>query len=431
MSVNDISRRGFLAGASALLAAKPRLALSQSDDDFLEDLTHRAFLFFLEQSDPHTGLVLDRVRANGSPIPGRNLDAASTALTGFYLTAMCIGFQRRWVDPNELRERVRASLRHLANAQEHVRGWYYHFVNRKNGERVWGCELSTIDTALLLAGVLTAQQYFEQDGEIFSLASRIYERVDFPWMWDSQTGLIRMGWTPEKGLLRAEWVGYDEQSILYILGIASPTDPIPARAWYSFLRDPIELAGFKFFGRGPIFTHQYSQAWLSLANLRDGPPFNIDYFQNSVLATYALRAWCISLRGMYPSYSENMWGISASDSDIGYVIWGDPLTRRDVDGTVVPCAPGGSLMFAPEICLPPLRYMYDHFAEYIYGRYGFVDAFNPQTMWVNPDVVGIDVGITLLSAENLRTGAIWQWFNRSPDIQRAMKYVFQPSLSAA
>ena len=426
--MKTLSRRAFVALAASLPAlSRAEYHLSRSDDDFLEDLSRRIFLFFWEQGDPHTGLVLDRVRANGSQIPGRNLEAASTALTGFLLTAMCIAHQRRWREPNEIRERVRAALRHLTYNQEHVRGWYYHFANRKNGDRIWGSELSTIDTALLLAGVLAAQQYFEDDDEIFNLASTVYQRVDFQWLLDKETGLLHLGWNPEKGFLRAEWTAYDEQAILYMLGIGSPTSPISPRSWYLFDREPIEFCGYKYAGRGPLFTHQYSQAWLSLANLRDGPPYSIDYFQNSVTATYAHRALCLSLRSMYPNYSENLWGVTASDSDIGYVIWGDPLSRRDIDGTVVPCAAGGSLMFAPEICLPTLRYMYDQFAEYIYGRYGFVDAFNPQTLWVNPDVVGIDVGITLLSAENLRTKNVWKWMSRSPDIQRAMNQVFQPS----
>src|SRR5262249_29147976 len=163
--------------------------------------------------------------------------------------------------------------------------------------------------------------------------------------------------------------------------------------------------------------------WLDLAGLRDGPPFGIDYFQNSIVATYANRAFCLSLRGIHPHYSELLWGVSASDSDIGYVSWGSPFSRKDMDGTVVPCAPGGSLMFAPEICLPALRYMHEQFALLTYGRYGFVDAFNPRTLWVNPDVVGIDVGITLLSAENLRSGNVWRWFNRSTDVQRAMNQI--------
>jgi hypothetical protein len=424
--MTDLSRRSFLSLAAALPALFGfRGLIPSSDDVFLEDLSTRAFLFFWEQSDPQTGLVLDRVRANGDNIGGRNLEVASTAVTGFALTAMCIASERRWMDPNRLRERVRATLRHFVYHQEHVRGWYYHFVDRSNGTRVWASELSTIDTALLLAGVLTAQQYYRDDDAIFTLASSIYNRVDFHWMLDNQTNLLHMGWRPETGLLRGEWASYDEQSILYLLGIGSPTYPIAATSWYRFDRPTVETHGYKFVGRGPLFTHQYSQAWLNLANLRDGPPLRIDYFKNSVTATYAHRAHCLAMRGMYPNYSENLWGITASDSDIGYVIWGDPLSRSDVDGTVVPCAAGGSLMFAPEICLPALRYMHRQFANLIYGRYGFADAFNPQTLWIDSDVVGINLGITLLSAENLRSGNVWRWFNRSIDVQRATAQIFQ------
>ena len=244
-------------------------------------------------------------------------------------------------------------------------------------------------------------------------------------MLNKRNRLLYMGWDPEKGRLRAERVSYFEQAILYLLGLGSPTYPIPSECWYRFDRPPMEAYGYKFVGHGPLFTHQYSQAWLYLAGLRDGPPFEIDYFQNSVAATYAHRAYCLSLRGFNPTYSEHLWGITASDSDIGYVIWGDPLSRREIDGTVVPCAPGGSLMFAPEICLPALRYMHEKFAKYVYGRYGFADAFNPLTLWVDPDIVGIDVGITLLSAENLRSGSVWRWFHRSPYIQRATDQLFR------
>ena len=421
------SRRSFLAFASALpAAAQAKFSLSRTDDEFLDDLSHRAFRYFWEQADASTGLVLDRSRCNGSLVRGRNLEVASTALTGFYLTALCIGAERRWRDTAEIRERVRQALRHLLLNQENVRGWYYHFTNRKSGERIWRSELSTIDTAFLLAGVITAQQYFSNDAEIVQLAAALYYRVDFPWMLDQSTGRLRMGWTPEAGFLRAEWTDYDENAILSILAIGSATNSIGPATWYSFRRGQMILCGYRFVGRGPIFTHQYPQAWLRLANLRDGPPFQIDYFQNSVIATYAFRELWRSLRGIYPEYTENLWGVTPSDSDIGYVIWGNPASRRDLDGTVVPCAAAGSLMFAPEICIPALQYMHSEFADLIYGPYGFADAFNPLTGWVNPDIVGLDVGITLLSAENLRSGNVWKWFNQSADIQQAMRLIFQP-----
>ncbi|MGH9404728.1 MAG: glucoamylase family protein [Terriglobia bacterium] len=424
--MTNLSRRSLLSLAAALpLASLGRGIISRSDDAFLEDISRRAFRYFWEQSDANTGLVLDRARADGAGITGRNLEVASMALTGFALTAMCIASERRWMSSAQIRERVRAALRHLTHRQEHVRGWYYHFVNRKTGERVWKSELSTIDTALLLAGVLTAQEYYADDAEIPRLASDLYRRVDFAWLLDSQTGLLHMGWSPEKGLLRAEWAAYDEEMILYLLAIGSPEFPIPVSAWYRFRRDPMNLFGYRFVGRGPLFTHQYSQAWLRLRGLRDGAPFGIDYFQNSAVATYAHRAYCLSLRGYYPDYSPRLWGVTASDSDIGYVVWGGPLSRGDLDGTVVPCAAGGSLMFAPEICLPVLRYAHDRFAPYVYGRYGFADAFNPRTLWVDTEVVGINLGITLLSAENLRSGAVWRWFSRSPNIRRTVGQVFR------
>jgi hypothetical protein len=329
------------------------------------------------------------------------------------------------MDPNLVRERVRSTLRYFVRDQEHVRGWYYHFVNRKNGERVWNSEISTIDTAMLLAGVITAQEYYAGDADIFQLASVLYRRVDFEWLLNKDTGFLRMGWDPETGLFRSEWKAYDEEALLLLLGIGSPTYPIPAQSWYKPERQKAEIGGYRYIGRGPLFTQQFSQAWLPLKGLRDGQPLGMDYFQNSVIATYANRAYCLGLRGIFPHYSEWLWGITASDSEIGYIGWGGPKTRKDLDGAVVPCAAAGSLMFAPEICLPALRYMKEKFGSLIYGRYGFVDAFNPGSLWVNPDVVGIDVGITLLSAENLRTGRVWRWFGQSPDVRRPMGRVFQ------
>ncbi len=417
-----LSRREFLFGAAAL----PLIA--RAEDDFLEDLSRRAFLYFWEQADPQTGLVLDRVRADALHSKRQSLDVASTANTGFGITSFCIAAERGWQPRAAVRERVAASLRHLAYKQEHVRGWFYHFVNRKSGDRVWKSELSTIDTALLLGGVLTAGEYFADDPEIPRLARTIYERVEFSWMLDSRTDLLRMGWYPEKGFLRAGWVDYREEAILLLLAIGSPTFAIPVRCWYAFERDRAEFDRYHWVGRGPIFTHQYSHAWIDFRAKRDGAPFELNYFDNSVVATYAHRAFCLSLRGEFPSFSENLWGISPSDSEIGYIIWGDTGTKRDFDGSVVPSAAGGSLMFAPEICLPALLYMHDEFAPLVYGRYGFVDSFNPQSSWSNPDYVGIDQGITLLSAENLRSGNVWRWFGQNERVQWAMGQLFTSAL---
>jgi hypothetical protein len=350
---------------------------------------------------------------------------ASLASTGFALTAMAIGSRRQWKPAGEIQGRVRRTLRHLAYAQEQERGWFYHFVDTHSGERVWKSELSTIDTALLLAGVLTAQQCFAADAEVVRIAQEIYARVDFAWMLDPASNCLRMGWKPESGFLRAVWEDYRENLILSILAIASPTHPVPASSWYAFRRDPVVFEDFRFVGAGPLFTHQFSHAWLDLEGVRDGAPLQLDYFWNSAVATLAHRRYCLSLRGMFPGYSENVWGITPSDSDIGYLGWGG-YSRRDIDGTVVPCAAAGSLMLTPEISLAALETMRDRFGPYVYGHYGFSDAFHPITGWANPDVVGIDLGITLVSAENLRTRSVWNWFNRQPNIRQAMRRIFVP-----
>lgn len=426
--MKTLSRRAFLKSAVAIPAcAMGAYELTPSDHTFLEDLSRRAFLYFWEQADANTGLVLDRAQSDGGRRKSRSRNVASMASTGFGLTALCIAFERRWKNPNELRERVRTTLRHFAYEQPQRFGWFYHFVDRDTGERAWGCELSSIDTALLLAGILTAQECFGFDPEIPRLAQTIYERVNFQWMLDPVTQCLRMGWKPEIGFLRSAWVAYRENVILNLLALGSPTHPLPASTWYRFHRDPIAFQNYAYIGRGAIFTQQFPQAWLHLQNLRDGPPFEIDYFHNSSIATRAHRAFCLSLRSLYPSFSENLWGITPSDSDIGYVTWGRAMLRRYFDGSIVPCAAGGSLMFTPDICLPALRFMHENFANAIYGRYGFADSFNPQTRWVSPDVLGIDLGITLLSAENLRSGRVWNWFMQADAVEQAMGQVFRPA----
>lgn len=427
--MRPFSRRLFLASAlAAPLAAGPPYSLSRDDDALLEDMSLRAFRYFWEHADPNTGLVLDRVRSDGTAPSARVLNVASSASTGFALAALCIAYQRHWMNQVQLKDRVRATLKHLANDQPHQLGWFYHFLNRKSGERVWNCEVSSIDTAILVAGALTARQLFRDDAEIVRLATTIYERIDFLWLLDEHRQVLRMGWRPETGFVRGVWANYRENPILNILAISSPTHPVPVNTWYRFARDPIILADYGFVGRGPLFTHQFPQAWLSLAGLRDDVPFAIDYFQNSIVATRAHKAYCLSLRSAYPDFSEHLWGVTPSDSDIGYVGWGEVMTKRhDFDGTVVPCAAGGSLMFAPDICVPVLRTIHNEFGEYVYGRYGFADAFNPLTLWVNPDVVGIDLGIMLLSAENLRTGSVWKWFMANPEIQATCARIFHRS----
>ena len=361
---------------------------------------------------------------DGSP-SGNNV--ASSAATGFGLTALCIGANHGWIPKDQARLRVVTAVRYLWAHAFHDHGWFYHFVDATTGQRRMSSEISSVDTAFLLAGVLTAQGYFSGDREIGTLARQIFERVDFVWMLDGNPLFLSHGVRPGSGFINFRWTAYSEASILYLLAIGSLRHSIPADSWYAWLRPQVRYENWKFISGGPLFTHQYSHAWVDFRHQKDGDPSFVDYFENSQIATYAHRDFCISLQTKYGDYGPNMWGITVSDSPTGYMNWGGITTPGQINGTLVPCAAAGSLMFAPEICLPVLREMHTVYGDKIYQRYGFTDAFNPnwedRKLWVNQDVIGIDVGITLLSIENLLTGNVWRWFMRNQYVQSAMERV--------
>jgi hypothetical protein len=396
--------------------------LSRQDEVFIEDLQRRSFQYFWEQADPNTGLVPDRARMDRAPLAESHQNVASTAATGFSLTAICIAAERKWITSQQARERTRNTLHFFADKAFQQRGWFYHWLDAKTGERRWNSEVSSIDTALLLAGVLTARQYFHNDREIVALANKIYDRVDFKWMLNGDPYLLSHGWKPETGFLKPRWDTYSEDTILYLLAIGSTTHPIPSASWYAFWRDRYRYEGHSYFTTisVPIFMHQYSHAWIDFRNRREVKGDRIDYFENSISATLAHRAFCINLSGEFREFGPNVWGITASDSAKGYLAWGGPPRDPAIDGTLVPSAAGGSLMFTPEVSVAALRTMREKYGDRIYGVYGFVDAFNPHTDWIDSDVIGINVGIILLSAENMRTGNVWQWFMRNREIPRAM-----------
>jgi hypothetical protein len=415
-----LSRRTLLASLPAALTAAPRLR--KEEDALLEDLSHRSFRFFWEQADPSSGLVRDRALAD-SEAPDRRT-VASSAATGFGLTALCVAAERGWVPRAQARERALATLRFYAERSTHERGWFYHFVNTATGERVWNCELSSIDTILLLAGALTARGYFG-DAEIGRLVRAIWDRIDFPWMLNGDPLLLTMGWKPESGFLKSRWDHHCELGILYLLAIASPAKPLPPESWYAWRRPEVTYAGYTYIsGAPPLFVHQYAQGWIAFRGRREKRPPGTDWFRNSASATLAHRKFCLDLHDRFPGYEANIWGITASDSARGYVAWGGPPATSNIDGSVVPCAAAGSLMLAPEICVPAVMEMRRKFGDRIYKRYGFVDAFHPTNGWTNPDVIGIDAGITLISAENLRSGNVWRWFHKNPEIAAAMRRLF-------
>lgn len=408
-------------------APVPTAAVDAGDNAFLEDLEKRTFQYFWDHSDPKTGLTLDRTRTDGTVHPPgqSHHKVASIAATGFALSAYCIGADRGWITPAQAKERTRNTLDFFANKQEHKNGWFYHFVDQTTGERRWRSEISSIDTALLLGGVLTVKQCFKDDQQVVQLADKIYRRIDFRWMLNGDPYLLSHGWRPETGFITNRWHDYSEQMMLYLMAVGSPTMPISPRAWYAWERTWHEYGDYRYLAAvSPLFIHQFSHAWVDFRNRRERLAPNVDYFENSVKATRAQRQFFIDvLSREFPKYSANIWGLSASDSREGYVAWGAPPRHPQTDGSVVPYAAAGSLMFTPDISLAALKEMRRLYGDRIYGRYGFADAFNPHTGWVNPDVLGIDLGITLLSIENLRSGKVWYWFMQNDEIRRAMRRV--------
>jgi len=400
-------------------------ASAQTNEAFLDDLQKRSFHYFWEQGDPQTGLVPDRARMDGAPLPESHQNVASIAATGFGLTGLCIAAHKNWIDKSQALERARNTLRFFDRRAFNQRGWFYHWLDSKTGERRWNSEVSSIDTALLLAGILTVKQCFREDEEIVKLADRIYQRVDFRWMLNGHPRLLSHGWKPETGFLRPRWDTYSEETILYLLAIGSPAYPISPSSWHALWRDRYRYEGHAYFTTigVPLFMHQYSHAWIDYRNRRETTGDRIDYFQNSVAATLAHRAFCINLQHDFPAFGPDVWGITASDSAKGYLAWGGPPRDPDIDGTIVPSAAGGSLMFTPELSTRALWTMHEEYGAKIYGKYGFVDAFNPKSGWIDRDVIGINVGIILLSAENMRTQNIWRWFMQNREIPLAMQRV--------
>jgi hypothetical protein len=421
--MDGISRREILKGVAAaagcalapagIAFARELWKLSREDEAFLDDLERQGCLYFWEQGSPQTGQILDRARNDlkGARDPRRR---ASIAATGFGLTALCIADRRGYLPHAQIVERVKTALEWHLNRLPEVHGFFYHFTDIETGKRFRGSELSSIDTALLLCGVLTARAYFE-DAQIQSLAGQIYERVDWPWMLNGGK-TFSMGWQPETGFLRARWNQYCELMMIYLLAIGSPSHPVAPEYWNNFTRPVLHYKGYTYIsGNDPLFTHQYSQAWYDFRNKRDA---YADYFQNSVIATRVHKAFCLS----YPNwYNEDYWGVTSSDSAGGYTAWGGPPAQGPLDGTVVPCAAAGSLALLPAECLWVLRVLRSRWGKRAWGRYGFVDAFHPAANWYDPDVLGIDQGISVLMAENLRTGLIWSTFMRNSECARAMQ----------
>jgi len=388
------------------------LGLSAEDDQFLNDVEKANFLFFWEQGDPKTGMVKDRcnIHNNNQGV------AASIAATGFGLTALCIGDERGFISRDAALERVFATLRFLWKKLPNHRGFFYHFANPETGERMFDSEVSSVDTAILLCGVLTCREHFRHPA-VGQLADLIFDRVDWTWL-SEDTTLLTHGWTPEMGFLPSRWDYYSELMMMYLLGMGSSAHPLKQETWNAWKRLTFEYDGMRYIGSfAPLFVHQYSQAWFDFRGQRDK---YADYFQNSVTATEVHRRFCLELGKLFPDYSEDLWGITASDSEHGYVAWGGPPATGPIDGTVVPSAAGGSLPFLPAATMRVLKTIRNRY-PLAWSKYGFLNAFNPLNNWYDSDVIGIDTGIILLMAENLRTGFIWNTFMKTPEARRGME----------
>jgi hypothetical protein len=284
-------------------------------------------------------------------------------------------------------------------------------------------ELSSIDTALLMCGVLMCRTYFNNP-RIEALATTLYRRIDWDWMLNGGKTLS-MGWLPDNGFLVHRWDIYAELMNMYLMAIGSPTHPIAASTWDELQRPQIAFGGINYIsGIAPIFIHQYAQAWCDYRDQRDR---HANYFTNSIAATRAHQLFCLTLGAKFNWINQDLWGITASDSRTGYRVWGGPPEMGNIDGTLVPCATAGSLVFLPAECSHVLLSMRERFGDKVWTRYGFVDAFHPQKNWFSPDTLGIDQGISVLMAENLRSGMVWQYFMKNREIKHAMELVnFHP-----
>jgi len=387
--------------------------LSNEDEKFLDKVEHDAIMYFWEQANPENGLIKDS-NTDYSP--------SSIAAVGFGLTALCIGVERGWLNRNEVYLRIWRTLRTFLVNVENVHGFFYHFLDMKSGKRAWSCEVSSIDTALFLAGALFAGEYFSGT-EIEKIATQIYTRVDWPWMLANRNVLC-MGWKPEQGFLSYYWDSYSELMIIYALAIGSPTHSIPADYWYNWNRSNGRYGNktFIYCPTGSAFVYQYAHAWIDFKKISDR---YANYWDNSVKALESNRQFCIDHQKDYETYGEKCWGLSACVGPRGYRGYGGGPGRPLHDGTVTPCAAAGSLPFMPDASLEMLKHIYDTYKNKVYGKYGFYDAFNIDEDWFCNTYIGIDQGITALMIENLRTGMVWSYFMNNKYVQKWVKSCMQ------
>lgn len=422
---------------------------------FLDTLEERTFHYFWDLANSQNGLVPDRF-----PTPS----FSSIAAVGFGLTAYPIGVERGYVTRDQAGQRVLTTLRFFWTAPQDsattgvtgYKGLFYHFLDMNTGARFQTVELSTIDTALLLAGVLLCQSYFDgadsTETAIRALADSLYGRADWQWA-QNRPPAVALGWHPESGFIPYDWRGYNEAMLIYVLALGSPTHPVGPDAWTAWTSTYSwgTFEGQTYLGFAPLFGHQYSHVWIDSRGIQDAymQGRGIDYFENSRRATLAQRAYAIANPGAWTGYGAERWGLSASDGPadatltVGgrsrqfHTYWarGASFTEIQDDGTIAPTAAGGSIPFAPEIAIPALFTLRHTYGDNLFSTYGFLDAFNPtftatgaaQQGWVDPqlgwfdtDYLGIDQGPIVAMIENYRSGLIWRLMRGNPHIVRGL-----------
>jgi hypothetical protein len=415
------------------------------NDRDLARLQADTFKYFLYEWNPENGLIPDSTR-EGAP--------SSIAAVAFALTVYPIGVERKYISRREAIKRTIKKLRFFHDGPEGkgtdaigYRGFYYHFLDMETGHRMWNSEVSTIDTAYLLAGALTAAEYFDRETrderEIRHLADTLYRRAD--WHWARNGALtVALGWKPETGFIKYRWTGYSEALILYILGLASPTFPLPAESYSAWTRTYKwkNLYGHEFLYAGPLFIHQLSHMWVDFRGIQDEYMRGkaIDYFENSRRAVYAQQQYAIRNPKRFKGYCEYIWGVTASDGPgpakrriNGRVVRFYDYCARGIpngpdDGTLAPWAILASLPFAPEIVLPSLNYFNQEFPE-MTSHYGFKCSYNPtfadakknKNGWVSLGYYGLDQGPIVAMIENYRTGFLWRLMRSCPYIVEGLR----------
>ncbi len=413
---------------SATVSTVPNLFANS--DAFLDYVQQANFDYFWYSANPANGLVPDRMVNSSTP------SACSIAAVGFGLTAIGIGIEHGWISRNQGVARVLATLNTFAHGPQGsgasgtigYNGWFYHFLDMNTALRTSNSELSSIDTTLLLAGILYAKQYFNgtnaDETSIRTATDAIFNGVNWTFMAQG-TDKVAMGWQPTSGFAGfGNWVGYDEGMLIYLLGIGAATNPVPASGWNYWTSGYTWATyyGESFVTFPPLFGHEYSHCWVDFRHIADAYMNSVDstYFENSRRAALAQQSYCIANPANEVGYSSSVWGLTACDGPFGYEAHGAPPALND-DGTIAPTASGGAMAFTPEISLPTLQYFYSHFRTHIWTANGFLDSFNQTQQWYDTDELGIDQGPIVIMIENYRTQRVWQLFMQNPEIQHGLQ----------